>query len=106
MGAGAVLKLLAVSSSARDGGRPCPWEEATHLLVWGWEGHLSVLVVTQSGAPSLLWDGEGEATTQSNTVCQRLRLSLQGTEFGLVWGTRQGGAERRHDFESTLARGI
>lgn len=68
----AILKLLTVSSLARDRGQPCPgvgvgWGDA-FLSVWGWEGHFSVLVVLQSRAPSLLWVGRVEATTRRNTL--------------------------------------
>lgn len=39
------------------------------LFIRDWEEHFNVLVVMQSRAPNLFWDGEVEATTQSNTVC-------------------------------------
>lgn len=60
------FKLLTVSSLAGDGGKPGPWEKTACLFTRDWEEHFNVLVVMQSRAPNLFWDGEVE---HPSTVC-------------------------------------
>ena len=108
----AILKWPTVSSLATGGVWPCPWEKTGRLVVWGWEGHVSLPVVTHHGAPSLLWAGEADAPTWPDSMSYCARRSLPGRELHLVREISRGlgffpslGGEEAHNLESNLIRG-
>lgn len=107
----AILKWPTVSSLATGGVSSCPWEKTGCLVIWGWEGHVGIPVVIQHGASSLLWAGEADIPTWSDSVSCCAKRSLSGRELHLVreinWGMSflpSLDGEEAHNLESNLVR--